>query len=64
MEVVISPGNMYQVIFMNKLETVNGMFSGSDFVEVTFSETTHVPMWKKFDHISYLTYLRLLKALL
>ena len=44
MEVVISPGNMYQVIFMNKLETVNGMFSGSDFVEVTFSETTHVPM--------------------
>ena len=38
MEVVISPGNMYQVIFMNKLETVNGMFSGSDFVEVTFSK--------------------------
>ena len=64
MEVAISPGNMYQVIFMKKLEIVNGIFSGSDFVEATFSETTHVPMWKKSDHISYLTNLQLLKALL
>ena len=37
MEVVISPGNMYQVLFMETLEIVNGIFSGSDFVEVTFS---------------------------
>ena len=36
-----------QVLFMETLEIVNGIFSGSDFVEVTFSGTTHVPIWKK-----------------
>ena len=47
MEIVISPRNMYQVLFMETLEIVSGIFSGSDFVEVTFSGTTHIPMWKK-----------------
>ena len=47
MEIVISPRNMYQVLFMETLEIVSGIFSGSDFVEVTFSGTTHAPMWKK-----------------
>ena len=36
MEVVISPGNMYQVLFMETLEIVNDVFSGSYFVEVNF----------------------------
>ena len=36
MEVVVFPGKMYQVLFMETLEIVNGIFSGSDFVEVTF----------------------------
>ena len=47
MEIVISPRNMYQVLFMGTLEIVGGIFSGSDFVKVTFSGTTHAPIWKK-----------------
>ena len=47
MEVVVFPGKMYQVLFMETLEIANGIFSGSDFVEVTFSGTSYVPIWKK-----------------
>ena len=43
MEIVISPRNMYQVLFMETLEIVSGIFSGSDFVKVTFSGSTHAP---------------------
>ena len=34
----------YQVLFMETLELVNGIFSGSDFVEVIYN---YVSMWKK-----------------
>ena len=34
MEVLISPRNMCQILFMETLEIVYGIFSGSDFVEV------------------------------